>query len=137
MGELIRLVQTLSISESIAPPPAHFEQIWIFSSISLRVPNHGWQLATDAVILDDGVTRLAAKQKRTQSTRIHCFFAVTPSGRFSNQLIICKQTRGLKLNFNSNPFTRIVLSNTGDIHAEHLQQWLDDFLSLSYGTKDR
>lgn len=137
VGELIRLVETLSTSENIAQPPSHVEQIWIFFSISLRVPNHDCQLTADSIILDEGVTRIVVKQKKSSSSRIHCFFAVTPAGRFSNQLILCKQGRGLKLNFESSSFTRIVSSTTGDIHPDHLQQWLDDFLSLSYGTKNR
>ena len=92
----------------------------------------------DTLILDDGVTRLSIKHKKTiSSTRIHCLFALTPSGKFSNQLIICKQGRDLKMNFHSSSFTRIIQTSTGDITYEHIQQWFEDFISLSYGKNNR
>ena len=37
------------------------------------------------------------------------------------------------MNFTSSPFTHIVSTTTGDITYEHLQLWLEDFISLSYG----
>ncbi|KAG0430109.1 hypothetical protein DMUE_5694, partial [Dictyocoela muelleri] len=101
------------------------------------LPTHGYQLIADTIILDDAGTGLATKLRKAHSPRIHCLFALTPSGKFSNQLILCKQSRGLKLNLNSSAFTRIVSTVTGGINCEHLHQWLEDFISLSYGNKNR
>jgi hypothetical protein len=62
---------------------------------------------------------------------------LTPSGKFSNQLIIVKQGKNLKMNFTSSPFTHIVQTSTGDITYEHMQLWLEDFISLSYAKTNR
>jgi hypothetical protein len=137
-GELIRLIKTLELNPDIPKPLETFEQIWFLFSISIRIPANDYILIADSIILDDGITRLSAKQrKNTSSTRIHCLFALTPSGKFSNQLVLCKQGRGLKMNFPSSSFTRIVQTPTGDISSEHIQQWLEDFISLSYGKNNR
>lgn len=37
------------------------------------------------------------------------------------------------MNFTSSTFTRILQTATADITSEHIQQWLEDFTSLSYG----
>ncbi|CAF0979301.1 unnamed protein product [Rotaria sp. Silwood1] len=136
IGEIIRLIKTLQINNNnnISKPYEYFKQIWFFFSISIRLSIADCTLIADTLIIDDGVTRLSSKQKKTASTRIHCLFALTPSGKFSNQLIICKQGKGLKMNFNSSTFTRIIQTTTGDITHEHIQQWLEDFISSSYGT---
>ncbi|CAF2592883.1 unnamed protein product [Rotaria sp. Silwood2] len=133
LGEIIRLIKTLEFNNNnnISKSYEHLKQIWFFFSISIRMPPNDDTLIADTLILDDGVTRLSTKQKKTTSSRIHCLFALTPSGKFSNQLIICKQGKGLKMNFNSSTFTRIIQTTTGDITHEHIQQWFEDFISLS------
>jgi len=131
-GELIRLKQTLQVTKDIPKLSENFDQIWFLFSISIRIPINDYVIIADTLILDDGVTRLSVKHKKTTS-RIHCLFALTPSGKFSNQLILCKQGKQLKMNFQSSSFTRIIQTLTGDITYEHIQQWFEDFISLSYG----
>ncbi|CAF3695853.1 unnamed protein product [Rotaria sordida] len=138
IGEIIRLIKTLEINNdnnnNISKSYENFKQIWFLFSISIRISMNDNTLIADTLIIDDGVTRLSVKQKKTSSSRIHCLFALTPSGKFSNQLIICKQGKSVKMNFNSSTFTRIIQTITGDITYEHMQQWFEDFISLSYGT---
>jgi len=137
-GELIRLIKTLQVNKDIPKFNENFDQIWFLFSISLRIPINDYAIIADTLILDDGVTRLSVKHKKnSSSSRIHCLFALTPSGKFSNQLIICKQGKHLKMNFTSSTFTRIVQTLTGDITYEHIQQWFEDFISLSYGKTHR
>jgi hypothetical protein len=89
------------------------------------------------MILDNAVTRLSLKHKKSTASRLHCLFALTPSGKYSNQLIICKPGRNFQVNFSSTSFTRIIETNNGDISSEYIKQWFDDFLSSSYVTKNR
>lgn len=136
-GELIRSAENLQLDRELSPTIDQYDQIWFLFSISIRIPANDYALIADTLILDDGVTRFSVRhRKTTSSSRIHCLFALTPSGKFSNQLIICKQNKHLKMNFQSSSFTHIVQTTTGDIYPEHIQQWFEDFLSLSYG-KDR
>jgi hypothetical protein len=135
-GELIRLIKTLQVKKDISKFYENVDQIWFLFSISIRIPINDYAIIADTLILDDGVTRLSMKHKK-HSSRIHCLFALTPSGKFSNQLIICKQGKYLKMNFTSSTFTRILQTTTGDITYEHLQQWFEDFISLSYGKNHR
>jgi hypothetical protein len=113
------------------------DQIWFLFSISLLLPNHTHTLTPDAVILDNDVTRLSLSHRKSTASRLHCLFAVTPSGKYSNQIVICKPGRFLKVNYPSTVFTRIIETDTGDILPEHLKQWLEDFISSSYTTKNR
>lgn len=137
-GELIRLIDTLEIPKEIDQTAKNYDQIWFLFSISIRIPINDYVIIADTLILDDGVTRMSVKnRKNTSSYRIHCLFALTPSGKFSNQVIICKQGKYLKMNFQSSTFTRIIQTSTGDVTYEHLQQWFEDFLSLSYGKTHR
>jgi hypothetical protein len=137
-GELIRLIKTLQVNKDIPKFNENFDQIWFLFSISLRIPINDYAIIADTLILDDGVTRLSTRHKKnSSSSRIHCLFALTPSGKFSNQLIICKQGKHLKMNFTSSTFTRIIQTSTGDINYEHIQQWFEDFISLSYGKTHR
>jgi hypothetical protein len=118
-------------------PLTNIDQIWFLFSISLLLPTHSHTLTPDTIILDNNATRLSLIHKRSTASRLHCLFAVTPSGKYSNQLIICKPGRNLKVNFSSNLFTRIMETDNEDILYKHIKQWLDDFLSLSYPTKNR
>jgi hypothetical protein len=137
-GELIRLIKTLKVEKDIPKFTENFDQIWFLFSISIRIPLNDYAIIADTLILDDGVTRLSFKHKKTtSSSRLHCLFALTPSGKFSNQLIICKQGKHLKMNFQSSSFTRIIQTLTGDVTSEHIQQWFEDFISLSYGKNHR
>lgn len=139
IGELVRLAKTLQVNnkDNISKSYANFKQIWFLFSISIRLSLNDQTLIADTLIIDDGVTRLSAKQKKVTSSRVHCLFALTPSGKFSNQLIIYKQGKGLKTNLPSSAFTRIIQSATGDITSEHIHQWLEDFVSLSFGKEGR
>lgn len=133
-GELIRFIETLEIPSNIDQTASNFDQIWFLFSISIRIPVNDYAIIADTLILDDGVTRLSVKnRKHSSSYRIHCLFALTPSGKFSNQVIVCKHGKYLKMNFQSSAFTRIIQTPTGDVTYEHVQQWFDDFISLSYG----
>jgi hypothetical protein len=136
-GELIRLIKTLQVNNDNSESFRTFEQIWFLFSISIRIPVNDYTLIADTLIIDNGVTHFSSRQKKNTSKRLHCLFALTPSGKFSNQLIICKPGKGLKINFTSSSFTRIVQTPTGDITYEHMQQWFEDFISLSYGKTNR
>ena len=137
-GELIRLIETLPPTNNIPKPLDNFDQIWFLLSISIRIPINDYAIIADTLILDDGASRLSAKHKKTTtSSRIHCLFALTPSGKFSNQLLICKQGKHLKMNFQSSAFTRIIQTSSGDVTYEHIQQWFEDFIALSYGKNHR
>lgn len=137
-GELIRLIETHQIDEeNLRKIDENYDQIWFLFSISIRLPINDYTMIIDSLIVDDGATRLSIKHKKTTTSRLHCLFALTPSGKFSNQLIISKQGKQLKMNFQSSTFTRIIQTSTGDLTFEHIQQWLEDFNSLSYGKKHR
>ena len=133
--ELVKACQT-NKEIPLIDSSTNIDQIWFLFSISILLPVNTFLLAPDSVILDNHVTRFSLRHKRNTAQRLHCLFAITPSGKYSNQLIICKTGRNFKIDFPSNSFTRIVQSN-GDIHYEHLQLWLEDFLSGSYSTKNR
>ncbi|CAF4382312.1 unnamed protein product [Rotaria socialis] len=137
IGEIINLSKTLKFNNNnnnnISKTYENSKQIWFLFSISIRTSMNDHIVIADTLILDHGVTRLASRQRKGISSRIHCLFALTPSGKFSNQLIVCKQGKGLKMNFSSTTFTRIVQTATGDLTHEHMQQWFEDFISLSYG----
>lgn len=139
IGELISSVKKLRIDHNNINKKSYedFKQVWLFFSISMRLPVNGYTFVTDTLILDDGVTHFSVRQKKPSASRVHCLFALTPSGKFSNQLIICKQAKGFKMNFTSSTFTRIVQTPTGDITHEHIEQWFEDFVSLSYGKDNR
>ena len=132
VGELVRQVENF---EDIEPIPSlfdKFDQVWIVCSMSIRLPNHGSQLIADTIFFDETMTRHSTRGKKaTGSSRLLCLFAVTPAGKFSNQLIVTKPTRNFKSNFLSTPFTRIISSNNGDFQPEYLQQWLEDFVALN------
>ncbi|CAF0786478.1 unnamed protein product [Adineta steineri] len=115
-------------------PLTNIEQIWFLFSISTRLPVNHCTLIPELVVLDNNVARIPLK--KTSAVRLHCIFAMTPSGKYSNQLIVCKPGRHFQVNSSSTSFTRIIETNNGYILAEHVQQWLDDFLSLSFVTKD-
>ncbi|CAF0723215.1 unnamed protein product [Adineta ricciae] len=129
LAELTDSIENLTAENNIGQSFNNFDQIWFLFSISIRPSGNDVEGAVDTLILDDGVTRLSARNKR-HTTRMHCIFALTPSGKFSNQLIVCKQVRCLKNNFPSSEFTRIVQTPTGDISYETMQQWFEDFISL-------
>lgn len=112
------------------------EQIWFFISITIRIPTHGYVFSPEVLVLENNTMRLLTIYRKTPVTRCHCFFAVTPSGRYSNQLYVCKPGRYLKTDYESNSFARVVQSANGCISSEHLQQWLEDFLA-QYATKNR
>lgn len=133
--ELVKACQT-SKEIPLIDSSTNIDQIWFLFSISILLPANSFLLAPDSIILGNHVTRFSLTHKRNTAQRLHCLFAITPSGKYSNQLIICKTGRNFKIDFPSNSFTRIVQSN-GDILYEHLQQWLEDFLSGSYSTKNR
>ncbi|UJR27984.1 hypothetical protein I4U23_009242 [Adineta vaga] len=114
----------------------HIEQIWFLTSISMLLPSNGSSLIPEIAILDNDATRSSTQYKKTSATRLHCIFAVTPSGKYSNQLIICKPGRYVKVNASSSTFTRIIETNTGVITYEYVQQWLEEFLSSSFITKN-
>ncbi|CAF4780746.1 unnamed protein product [Rotaria socialis] len=118
-------------------PLTNIEQIWFLLSISILVPAHGFTLTPEITIFNNCLARSSTHCKRSKTLRITCLFAVTPSGKYSNQLIICKTGKNLKLDYSSTSFTRIVTTDNGDISYEHIQQWLDDFVSSPYVTKDR
>jgi hypothetical protein len=118
-------------------PLINIDQIWFLFSISILLPTHNHTLVPDTIILDNDVTRLSSTHKKSTASRLHCLFAVTPSGKYSNQLIIFKPGRFFKVNYSSTLFTRVIETDTGDILHEHIKQWLDDFLSSSYVTKNR
>ncbi|CAF0960565.1 unnamed protein product, partial [Rotaria sordida] len=132
------ILKTIQINKQInfINPLTDIEQIWILFPISILLPTNNYTLIPKAMILDNNVTRLSLTHKRTNASRLHCLFALTPSGKYSNQLIICKPGRHFKINYTSTTFTRIIETNNSDISYEHIQQWLDDFISLSYGTKN-
>ncbi|CAF3708171.1 unnamed protein product [Adineta steineri] len=134
LDEILRLVKTLQINNDICQSYEHFNQLWFLFPISIRVPINDYTIVADTLIINDGVTRLAGKQKKSSlSSRIHCLFALTPSGKFSNQLIVFKQGKSLNMNFTSSTFTRIIQTATGNITYDYIQQWFEDFISLSYG----
>ncbi|CAF0899518.1 unnamed protein product [Adineta ricciae] len=114
----------------------NIEQVWFLISISMLVPMSGSTLIPDVSTLDNDVTRMSFNTKRTSASRLHCIFAMTPSGKYSNQMIIYKPGRHMKVNTASSPCTRIIESNNGDLTCEHIQQWLDEFLSSSQLTKN-
>ena len=107
----------------------HIEQLWFLISISIRVPSHSHTLTTNLIVLNNNIT---INSKKKGAFRLHCIFAITPSGQYSNQLIICKPGRLFQINFSSTSFTRIIETNNGCISYECIQQWLNDFVSLSY-----
>ena len=117
-------------------PLAHLEQIWLLFSISMLVPNNGYNLTPEGVLLNSRGARPTTSKKKPRSSRLNCLFAVTPSGRYSNQLCVCKSEKGHSINASSASYTRIVETDSGLISSEHVQQWLDDFLAMS-ATKDR
>ncbi|CAF2345677.1 unnamed protein product [Rotaria sp. Silwood2] len=133
-----QILKTTQINKQInfINPLVDIEQIWFLFPISIRLPTTGYSLIPEITILDNDVTRISSKHKRTYPSRVLFLFALTPSGKYSNQLIICKPGRSIKVNYASTSFTRIIETNTGTISYEHVQQWLDDFISLSYGTKN-
>ncbi|CAF1497847.1 unnamed protein product [Rotaria magnacalcarata] len=137
IGEIINLSKTLKFNNNnnnnISKTYENSKQIWFLFSISIRTSTSDHIVIVDTLILDHGVTQLVSRQKKSASSRVHCLFALTPSGKFSNQLIVCKQGKGLKMNFSSTTFTRIVQTATGDLTHEHMQQWFEDFISLSCG----
>lgn len=135
IDELIKSCQT-SKEIPLMNSSVNIDQIWLLFSISILLPANSFLLTPDSVILDNAVTRLSLTHKKNTAQRLHCLFAITPSGKYSNQLLICKTGRSFKIDVPSNSFTRFVQSN-GDILYEHLQQWLEDFLSGSYSTKNR
>lgn len=129
VGELIRHVENLEDVPSIPPLFDQYEQIWIVCSMSIRLANQGSQLMADTIFLDESVTRVSNRGKKaTGSSRLFCLFAVTPGGKFSNQLLVSRPNRNLKINVQSSSFTRIIHSSTGDVLPEHFHQWLEDFL---------
>ena len=136
LGELICSIENLHINKINSKSYENFQQIWFLFPISILIPINDNTLIADTLIIDDGLTRLSAKHKRS-TMRLHCLLALTPSGKFSNQLIVCKYGKSLKINFNSSSFTRIIQTTTGDISYEHIQQWFEDFISLSYGKDHR
>ena len=112
------------------------EQIWIFIPISIRLSAQDYTSGPEVIVLDNNVSRVLTYHRKNRTIRSHCFFAVTPSGKYSNQLHIYRPGRHHKLDYESNSFARIVQSNNGQITADHLQQWLEDFLA-QHGTKNR
>lgn len=123
--------------------PIHFvdsttniDQIWFLLPISFLISSNTSILTPDHIVLDNNTTRLSVNYKKNSYQRLHCLVAITPSGKYSNQLLISKPGRYIKIDFPSNQFTRIVESS-GDILYEHLQQWLEDFLAGSYSNKNR
>ncbi|CAF3877784.1 unnamed protein product [Rotaria magnacalcarata] len=117
-------------------PLTNIEQIWFLLPISIHMPTHDFTLTPEIAIFNDCLTRSSIHNKTSKTLRITCLFAVTPSGKYSNQLIICKAGRNLKIDYSSTSFTRIMTTDNGDISYEHIQQWLDDFVSSPYVTKD-
>ena len=113
----------------------NIDQIWFLFSISF-LPSNTFLITPSSMTLHTGVTHLSTSYKKSASQRLHCLVAITPSGKYSNQLLICKSGRSFKNDFSSNQFTRIVESD-GNILYEHVQQWLEDFLSGSYSSKNR
>ena len=112
------------------------DQIWFFFSISILFPsNHS--LEPDLLVLDNDITRTSTTFKRRPGSRLHCLFAVTPSGKYSNQVYIGKPSRWFQIDIQSNSYARIIPTATGDLVYEHIQQWLKDFLSSSCCTKNR
>jgi len=118
-------------------PLTNIEQIWFLFSISILIPTNSYTSIPEIAVLDNNISRLSVNHRKTNASRLHFVFALTPSGKYSNQLIICKPGRHLKVNSSSTSFTRIIETNNGDISYEYIQQWLDDFLSSSYVTKNR
>jgi hypothetical protein len=118
-------------------PLVDIEQIWFLFCVSILIPTNSRTVIPGIGMLDNDITRLSFKHKRTNASRVHCIFALTPSGKYSNQLIICKPGRYLKVNYSSTSFTRIIETVNGDVSCDHIQQWLDDFLGSSYITKNR
>ena len=117
-------------------PLPHLEQIWFLFSISILVPANGYSLTPDVILLDTRAPRAKSVKKRLRSSRFHCLFAITPSGRYSNQLCVCKSEKDYRINASSKSYTRIVETDSGVISSEHVQQWLEDFLAMP-ATKDR
>jgi hypothetical protein len=138
-NELINQLKTFQLPKQInfINPLIDIDQIWFLLSISIRLPTNGYSLTPDHIVLDNDATKLSLNHRKTNASRLHCLFALTPSGKYSNQLVICKLGRNFKVNFSSTSFTRIIQTTNGDISYEHVQQWLDDFLSSSYLTKNR
>lgn len=117
-------------------PLTNIEQIWFLLPISMLLSTSSYSLTPETIILDYLSTMSSLQPKKTSSPRLHCILAVTPSGKYSNQLFIVKSGR-YKINCPSTPLTRIIEVNNGDFSHEHVQIWLDDFLSSSFVTKDR
>lgn len=128
--DLLKLCSTskpLNLSDSFT----NLDQIWFFISISILLPPNNCILIPEIIILDNDATRLSLSHKKSSASRLHCLFAITPSGKYSNQLLVTKPGRSLKVNFPSIKSTRIIQTTNGDIFYENIQQWLEDFISSS------
>ena len=130
-SELSNAVKILSPSNLDEIDRFHnIEQIWLFNSISIRVPLHENSIQPEIAVLDHSITRNASHLKKGQAIRVYCLFAVTPSGKYSNQLYVYRTGRHIKVTPPSNRFTRIEQTSNGHLSAEHLEKWLEDFLSF-------
>lgn len=135
-GELVKASQSPK-ALTFLNPLTDIDQVWFFISISVLPPVHGYTVVPEIMIFDNNITRRASNHKKSAGTRLHCLFAVTPSGKYSNQLIICKPGKSFNANCTPTPFTRIIETNNVDIFPAFMKQWLDDFIALSYATSNR
>lgn len=131
--DLFRQVETIEPEKLRSFSVENLDEIWFFVSISIRFGANSSGFNNDVLLLDDAFTRLNPRAKKFSSNRYHLLFALTPSGRFSNQLLIHKPNRMLKNNFQSTPFTRIISNSSNtEVLPEHLELWIEDFLSFPF-----